>query len=302
MALFEKALEAKVMSTHLLIRANVSKTILYQAHKIATDFESRYTAYQEHSFLNQINQNAGIKPIPCTAEDTAFFEICLNASKHTKGLFDISIGALSHGVYHFGFSNQSLPSASMLCSQKRLVNAKDILLVNDSIFLKHKGMRIDVGGIGKGYVAKQISLFLAQKGATKILVDLGGEIITRGKSYTISIQDPFSKGNIAYLKTSTQDMSISTSGNYARFIDEQNHHILDSSKGTSPSYYSSMTLLQNGWKIDYLDAYATALFNQAPSTLEEISQNLNISLITINTQAMVSLYHLKDLEIEGLKF
>ena len=62
MAFFEKALKASVMSTHLLIKANVSKKILLQAHKIATDFESRYSAYKEDSFLNTINHNAGKTP------------------------------------------------------------------------------------------------------------------------------------------------------------------------------------------------------------------------------------------------
>jgi thiamine biosynthesis lipoprotein len=302
MAFFEKALEASVMSTHLLIRANVSKKVLYQAHKIATDFESRYSAYRENSFLNTINNNAGISSIPCTYADYTLFHTAIQASLATNGLFDISIGALSHGAYHFGFSNEKKASKKALLKQNKLVNYRDIELSKNHIFLKKKGMRLDLGGIGKGYVAKQIALFLAQNGATKILVDVGGEIITRGKSYTIAIKDPFAKGDIAYLKTSKTDMSISTSGNYERFIDDETNHILHSEQGISSAIYSSMTILKNTWEIDYLDAYATALFNQAPSTLQEISDTLHISLLTIDTQAMTSLYHFKDLEIDWLRF
>ena len=186
--------------------------------------------------------------------------------------------------------------------QKELVNYKEITLTSDSIILKTEGMRLDLGGIGKGYVAKQIALFLAHQGASKILVDVGGEIVTRGKSYTIALKDPFSEGNIAYIKTSPEDMSISTSGSYERFIDKENHHIINATAGTSSPYYSSMTILQNGWNIDSLDAYATALFNQAPSHIRQMADALDISMITIDNHAMTSLYQTQKLDLTSIEF
>jgi len=302
MAFFEKALEAKVMSTHLLIRANVSKAILHQAHKIATDFERHYSAYKEDSFLNIINNNAGVKPTPFTEEDYALFRTSIEASKQTDGLFDITIGALSHGAYHFGFANEGKASQKQIETQKKLVNYQNITLTHESIYLKNKGMRLDLGGIGKGYAAKRIAHFLAKYGATKILVDVGGEIVTRGKTYTIALKDPFNEGNIAYIKTSKADMSISTSGTYERFIDEENHHILNTDKGTSPHYYTSMTILQNGWNIDYLDAYATALFNQPPENIRQMADALDIAMITIDNHALTSLYQTQKLDLSSIEF
>ena len=302
MALFEKALEANVMSTHLLIRANVSKTILYQAHKIATDFEQRYSAYIEDSFLNLINNNAGIKPTPCTEEDIALFRTSIEASKQTDGLFDVTIGALSHGAYHFGFANEGKASQKQIKTQKKLVNYQNITLTHEDIYLQDKGMRLDLGGIGKGYAAKHIAHFLTTHGATKILVDVGGEIVTRGKAYTIALKDPFNEGNIAHIKTSKADMAISTSGTYERFIDEENHHILSTDKGASPHYYTSMTILQNGWSIDYLDAYATALFNQTPSHNRQMADALDIAMITIDNHAITSLYQTQKLDLTSIEF
>jgi thiamine biosynthesis lipoprotein len=302
LAFFEKALEAKVMSTHLLIRANVSKAILHQAHKIATDFESRYSAYKENSFLNSINNNAGIISIPCTPEDYALFNASIKASQQTDGLFDITIGALSHGAYHFGFVNEGKASQTQIETQKKLVNYQTITLSQKSIYLKYKGMRLDLGGIGKGYAAKRIAHFLANNGATKILVDVGGEIVTRGKAYTIALKDPFNEGNIAYIKTSKADIAISTSGTYERFIDEENHHILNTDKGTSPHYYTSMTILQNGWNIDYLDAYATALFNQPPENIRQMADTLDIAMITIDNHTLTSLYQTQKLDLSSIAF
>jgi len=293
------------MSTHLLIRANVSKNILLQAHKIATDFESRYSAYKKDSYLNSINKNAGKIPTPCTPEDYALFFASLKASEQTNGLFDISMGVLSHGVYHFGFANESKASKKEIEKNRGLVNYKNIELSPESILLKRKGMRLDLGGIGKGYVAKQIALFLEKKGATKILVDVGGEILTRGKSYTIAIKDPFNpdeKANIAYIKTSKEDMAISTSGSYERFIDEENHHILDHKNGSSNHYYTSMTLLQNSWDIEFLDAYATALYNQPVENLNAYCDSLNLCLIAIESDAHIIKLNLEKLKLKSLQF
>ena len=302
MALFEKALEANVMSTTILIRANVSKAILLKAYGIATDFERRYSAYIQDSYLNTINKNAGIQSIACTAEDYKLFHTALEVSKATHGLFDITIGALSHGVYHYGFKNQSLAKKEEVTSVKKLINYKNVLLTPKSIYLKEKGMRLDLGGIGKGYVAKCIALFLEKEGATKLLVDVGGEIVTRGKSYTIALKDPFNKGYIAYIKTSKEDISISTSGDYIRYIDATHHHILDTQNGDSQTYYHAMTILQNGWNIELLDAYATALYNLSPQKLIQEYVQLNIASISIDRLGNITLNNTTTLKINNITF
>ncbi len=302
MALFEKALKANVMSTHLLIRANVSKKILLEAHKIATDFEDRFSAYKEESFLNIINKDAGQTATPITPLDYELFQRALQVCQDTAGAFDISIGLLTHGTYHLGFKNETKPSPEMIKKRKRYVNHRDIVLADESILLKYEAMQLDLGGIGKGFVARQIARFLESHGATKILVDVGGEIVTRGKSYTIALKDPFGEGNIAYIKTSKADISISTSGSYERFIDEQNHHIINPYEGKSTHLYSSMTLLKNGWDIDQLDAYATAFFNQTQKTNIEYCTKRDISMITIDTKAVTSLFQTDKLNIDSITF
>ncbi len=285
MAFFEKVLEGKVMSTSLLIRANVTKRVLYEAYKIATDFEARYSAYKEDSFLSKINQNSGLKRIECSKEDKELFFSCIECSKKSDGLFDITMGALSHGAYHFGFANEKLASADEISSLKKLVDYKMIDINDEGIYLQKKGMRLDLGGIGKGYVAKKVAQYLLQNRATKLLVNVGGEIVTQGKSYRLSVKDPFSEKNMAHISTSNEATSISTSGDYERFINSrEHHHILDKKSGCSANGYSSMTLLQNGLNIDFLDAYATAMFSATPSALNKFSHKHSFSSITINKE------------------
>ncbi|MCJ7765946.1 MAG: FAD:protein FMN transferase [Thiovulaceae bacterium] len=303
MAFFEKALKASSMSTQLLIRADVSKPLLYEAYAIAVKFEERYSAYREESFLNSINKSAGISRVACSEEDIALFRQCLAASQSSGGDFDITIGALSHGAYHFGFSNQNRAAGSLLQQQKKLVDFNLIDLDDESIFLTKRGVRLDLGGIGKGYVAKKIALFLQEKGAKKALVDLGGEMVSFGKSYTVALKDPFSEGNIAYIKTSKAPMSISTSGDYERFIASRDtHHILDKKSGSSPNFYSSMTVLQNGFNIDLLDAYATAMFNNDPEYVKSFSKKLNFATITVDREASITLNNINDLNCRSIMF
>ncbi|MBU1657529.1 FAD:protein FMN transferase [bacterium] len=302
MALFEKVLEAKVMSTKLLIRANVSKSILLRAYTLAKDFEERYSAYKENSFLNKINSLAGLNWVDCKSEDIELFQRCLEASRQSEGGFDISIGALSHGAYHFGFSNQEIATKELLNKQKVLVDFNLIHLSPSAIFLTKKGMRLDLGGIGKGYVAKKIILFLKQNGATKALVDVGGEIVSFGKSYNIAIKDPFSEANIGYIKTSREPISISTSGDYERFISsKENNHILNKSNGISANIYSSMTVIQNGFDIDMLDAFATAMFNKNLDYVKSFSKRLNFATISIDKESNISLCNNRDLKLNSLE-
>ncbi|MCD6260137.1 MAG: FAD:protein FMN transferase [Helicobacteraceae bacterium] len=303
MAWFEKALRAKVMSTTILIRANVPKAKLFQAYKIAQDFEERYSAYRKDSFLSQINANAGVRRVACKQEDHEFFTRALEACKLSEGVFDITIGALSHGAYHFGFANESQASQEELSKQKKLVDYREIDINQDGIFLKKKGMRLDVGGIGKGYVAKKIILFLQECGATKALVDVGGEIVCFGKNYTIALKDPFSNGNIGVIKSSKEPLSIATSGDYERFIgSRQNHHILDKKSGASSNFYSSLSVIQNGFDIDMLDVFATALFNQSLPHLKKSIVKQKFAMVTIDKEATLSLWNLKALQIEKMEF
>lgn len=303
MAIFEKALEADIMSTHMLVRANVSKSILHQVYAIAKEFEKRYSAYKNDSFLNTINAMAGIEAVSCTDADIELFTQSVLASQKTNGAFDITIGSLSHGAYHFGFSNQQIASKEMIEKQKKLVNYKNIILSGNTIFLKERGMRLDLGGIGKGYVAKKIAILLKEKGATKGLINVGGEIISFGKSYNIALQDPFSSNKFLYFRTSKEPVSISTSGDYERFICTKEHnHILDTRSGNPSHLYSSMSIIKNGFDIDMLDAFATAMSNNSINDIKKFTKEMDCSAILINKESDCSMIEIQKLKYKNIEF
>ncbi len=302
MFLFETALKTTVMTTEVLIQANVSKKILFECLDIAKNFEDKYSAYKEDSLVGKINKNAAVKNVVCSKEELYIFEKALNIAKLSNGKFDPTIGALTQGSYGFGYQNKKIPSKQELANKQKLVNYKNVEIGENTIFLKEKGMRLDLGGIGKGYVADIISAHLQKKGATKALVSVGGEICTFGKSYNIAIKDPFSHKNIAVIKTLKEPLSLSTSGDYERYIGtREHHHILDTKSALSNNFYSSITIVKNGTDATTLDGLTTLLFNSKESELAELSKKFNIALVAITPQKKIIFENFENLNIKNIE-
>lgn len=280
--LFEKALRATLMSTELFIKAKASKSTLLEAFKIAKDIEEKFSAYKKQSIIFKINENAGIKPVVCDDETIFLINESLKIAKITDAKFDPTIGALSQGAYGFGTKNPKIPSQKEISLAKELVDFKEIEILSDSVFLKKKGMRLDLGGIGKGYTAEKIINFFMDEKVSSALVSVGGEICCYGKEYKIGIKNPFSSGTIATITTTKNPTTITTSGDYERYIDSiKYHHILDSKNGVSNHFYSSVTLIKDGFFGSELDALATAIFNTKPQELEKISKEQEMATIAI---------------------
>ena len=302
MSLFINGLRAKVMSTELIIEANVSKKILFEALELVKAFEEKYSAYKEDSLLSQINRASGESAIECSLEDMEIFSHSLEIAKRSNGLFDPTIGALTQGSYGFGTKEAKLPSQVELTKKKKLVNYKECIVDESSIFLQQKGMRLDLGGIGKGYIGDKIMEFLIAKGATKVLLSVGGEICSYGKKYNIALQNPFEDKNIAIIKTSKKMLSVSTSGDYERFIgSKENHHILDNTSAKPNHFHSSITILKDGLYGATLDAVATIAFNSKQEDLHALAKRFEVAIIAISPKKSIQIENFSGLSIESFE-
>ncbi len=302
MSFFENGLKAKVMSTELIIEANLSKKILFEALDIAQAFEAKYSAYKEDSLLAKINQNAGIKAVACSRDEIEIFEESLKMAELSGGVFDPTIGVLTQGSYGFGKKEAKIPTQKELTKVKKLVDYRDLSITQNEVYLKKQGMKLDLGGIGKGYIAQKIILFLQKKGATKVLVNVGGEICVVGKEYNIAIQDPYSKQNLAVIKTNKSSLSLSTSGDYERYIGtKKNHHILDRTTAKQNHYYSSVTIVKDGLEGTLLDAVATIVFNAPSEELGSLAKKYNIAIVAVVEEGDILFKNFKDLDINALE-
>ncbi len=263
----------KVMSTEILIKAKADKKLLEECLEIAKDFEEKLSAYKETSYISQINKMAGQEPVHCPPLVIDIIKQALEVSEETNGLYDPTIGVLTQRTYGFGTGRERIPKEEELKIKKELVNYKNVEVYTTSVFLTKKGMALDLGGIGKGYASNLIAKYLYDKGVECALVSIGGEICCYGKNWNIAVQHPRREKPLAIMTTKKDKTTISTSGDYERYIKSyDNHHILNTKTGRQSLYYAEITLVDLGFKGGKLDAYTTAMFNME-NILEFVEKN-----------------------------
>ena len=186
------------------------------------------------SELSRVNASAGIKPIHVSTETLTIVQRAMQAAEMTDGGFNIAIGP---AVEAWSVTDgQRIPTESELDALRPLVDlqAVHVDMREQTVYLGKAGMRIDVGGIGKGYAADQAVEALRRAGAIAGVVALSGDIKTfgrlpGGKMFPIGIQHPRKDGSVlAWIDL--QDEAISTAGDYERFFVRDGvryHHILD---------------------------------------------------------------------------
>ncbi|WP_106769068.1 FAD:protein FMN transferase [Paenibacillus faecalis] len=237
----------------------------------------------ESSELHKINDNAGIKPVKVSEQTFYVIQKAYEYSEKTKGRFNLAVGPLV-SLWNIGDENAHVPDQSEIDKLIPLSQYDQIELNPDTreVYLKEKGMVLDLGGIAKGYAADVIAKYLTDNGFNSAIIDLGGNVLALGQKpgghkWTIGIQDPdLSRGNpIGNLKVENQ--TVVTSGVYERFFEQDGkvyHHILDSDTGYPvDNNLSSVTILTNS-SVD-ADALSTSIFSMGLEKGLEFAEQLD---------------------------
>ena len=186
------------------------------------------------SELSKVNAAAGKSAVKVSLETLVVVRKSLQVAEMTEGAFNIAIGP---AVDAWNVSAEPrLPTSEELAALKPLVDLQYVHtdVWERTIHLQKPGMRIDVGGIGKGYAADQAVMVMKKAGALAGVVALSGDIKTFGRSpdgaaFPVGIRHPRKEGEIL-AEIDLQDEAISTAGDYERFFDKDGvryHHILD---------------------------------------------------------------------------
>lgn len=192
------------------------------------------------SEVMQINANAGIAPVKVSADTFEVIKNGLRYSELSEGRFDLSIGTLVK-LWNIGTDEAAIPPQSEIDARLPLVDYRKIELneAEKTVFLKEKGMLIDLGGIAKGFGADVVAKMLYEDGVRSAIVNLGGNVLVMGSKpdgtpWRIGVQNPYSeRGDYLGIATIT-DKTIVTSGIYERYFEEgekRYHHILDTDTG-----------------------------------------------------------------------
>ena len=196
--------------------------------------EQLLSTWIPESELSQVNAAAGRSPVRVSLETMVLVRKSLQVAEMTEGAFNIAIGP---AVDAWNISAEPrLPTAEELAALKPLIDLQHVHtdVWERTIYLERLGMRVDVGGIGKGYAADQAVLMMKKAGAMAGVVALSGDIkafgrLPDGGAFRVGIQHPRKEGEII-AEIDLQDEAISTAGDYERFFEKDGiryHHILD---------------------------------------------------------------------------
>ena len=252
--------------------------------------EKLLTTFSDDSETNQVNNNAGIKPVTVSRETFDLISRSLIISKITQGAFDITYGSIDKKLWNFDQQMTALPDAATAKKMVRLINYRNVILdeVACTVFLLEKGMRIGFGGIGKGYAAERAKHIMKQQGVQNGLVNASGDLNAwglqpDGKKWTIGIVNPDSPGQVfSYLNIS--DLAVATSGNYEKYVminGKKYSHTINPRTGLPVTGIKSVTIVSTNAEI--ADAMATPVTIMGVYTgLDMINQIKDIEAIIID--------------------
>jgi thiamine biosynthesis lipoprotein len=203
-------------------------------------------------------------------------------------------------VWKFDAQDQdnSIPDEAMVRARLPLVDYRRIELDEGAgtVFLARKGMRIHLGGIGKGYAVERAAGILRQAGLRNFMIQAGGDLyvagLKDGKPWRLGINDPRGAAGRIFAAIDLTDGTFSTSGDYARFFVKNGvryHHLLDPATGMPARGCRSVTIVADNPM--HADGLSTGAFILGPAdgmALIERLPHVEGVIVTAANEVMVS--------------
>jgi len=207
------------------------------------------STYKPTSEVSLVNAKAADGPMHISKE---LFDLLVKAKEYsviTEGAFDITYASVG---YMYNFPKHIRPNEAEIAKALPAVDYRHLLLdpKNQTVQFSQKGVRIDLGGIAKGYAVDRGIEVLQARGFSRAYVSAGGDsriIGDRfGKPWVVGIRDPRKGEGEVIASIPLVNAAISTSGDYERYFDEggvRYHHIIDPHTGHSASKVRSATVI-----------------------------------------------------------
>ena len=231
-------------------------------------FEKLISKNIETSEVSLINQNAGIAPVKVSDNIFELIKMGIEYGDISDGGFDISIGPLVD-LWGIGTEGAHVPDQSQIDQAMLELDYHNIILneTDQTVFLKNKGMSLDLGAIAKGYIADHVKTLIQKEGYKSAIINLGGNVLTVGHkpnsdAWAIGVRDPKGESSDIVGVLKLQDNSIVSSGTYERFFIENGkryHHILNPKTGfPEENQLQSVSIVSE--KSVVCDALSTTVF------------------------------------------
>lgn len=234
--------------------------------------DAMMSVWKDGSDILRLNAAAGEHPVPVSPETREVLRIAHQISEQTGGTFDVTFAALS-GLWKFDYQDKdnSVPDRKEIDKRLPLVNYRDVVVDESTgtAMLRRKGMRVNLGGIGKGYAVDRAVDIMKRGGLHDFMIQAGGDMYVAGmrgdRPWRLGIRDPRGPADRIFAALDLTDGTFSTSGDYERFFMKNGvryHHIIDLRVGEPARLCRSVTLVTE--RAVVADALAKGVFILGP--------------------------------------
>lgn len=282
------------MGTYYKIKSYTSadeKEVKQEVDKLLRLFNNIFSTYIPNSEVSKIN-NSKFQRFELSKPMKQVMILSLDINKKSHGYFDVTVGPL---VNAWGFGpdgKRKKPTVDQIDLLMETSNSELLSLEDDILRLKKKGIYLDFSSIAKGYGVDEVIKFLEYKGHSNFLVEIGGEIRTRGNKpdgslWKLGIEGPSNQlgGKISKV-VPLKNMSMATSGSYRNFVkygDEIFSHTIDPKTGRPVEHKLISVSVLHEYCAD-ADAWATAFMSMGPE------KGLDLA----NKQGLPAYFQVKD--------
>ena len=229
------------------------------------EVDNSLSPYNPNSIITRINHN----------EDTVLnehflhvFNLAQQISAETEGAFDITVAPLVN-AWGFGFKHSIDIDPNVIDSLRQFVGYQKIKLEDGKIVKEDARTMLDCSAIAKGYGVDRVARLLDQKGVQHYMVDIGGEVVLKGKNPRMKtwriginkpVEDSLSVNQELQTILEVSGVGMATSGNYRKFYYKDGKryaHTIDPRVGT-PVQHNILSATVIAKDCTTADAYATA--------------------------------------------
>lgn len=228
--------------------------------------------YRDASELMQLGRRSGEGAVEVGDDLFRVLRVSQQVARASDGAFDVTAGPLSV-LWRQARRRNALPDAEPMAVARALVGHTKLELdaARRTVRLRHPGMRLDLGGIAKGFAADEAVAVLATRGITRALVAAGGDIVAAdappgagGWRIAIAALDGADRAPSEHI--ALRKAAVSTSGGSEQFLvvgGIRHSHIFDPRTGQAVSGRRSVTIVAPTGTMS--DALATAVSVMNPA-------------------------------------
>jgi len=230
------------------------------------------SVWHAQSAVSRINAAVGRAPVVVSGEVIDVLQTARQISEWTGGKFDITFGALS-GLWKFDHDQDNkVPRPRDVSALLPLVDYRAVAVDTQAgtASLDRGGMRIHLGGIGKGFAVDRAAALFRSHGIRDFMIQAGGDLYASGRrgdrAWRAGIRDPRGPADRIVAALEMNEETVSTSGDYERFFMKDGrryHHILDPDSGQPAIGSRSVTIVAR--RATLADGLSTGVFIMGPA-------------------------------------